>query len=150
MGCVAVGHTPHYDLQRSGQGSSMRDRVAGAPGCLLQSFHILHLLHWILPATGGHMSLLPAHYSQGKRPACTGAANMSVSVCEVGEFYELAFCHITHCRGRGNRFSIPKEFSAANFPTLKHSQRKAKSITMAGDEFVWSIRASLNRGNQTY
>lgn len=80
MGCVAVGHPSHYDLQRPGQGSGVRHRVAGAPGCLLQSFHILHLLHWILPATGGHMSLLPAHYSQGKRPACAGTANMSVSM----------------------------------------------------------------------
>lgn len=110
MGCVAVGHPPHYDLQRPGQGSSMRDHVAGAPGCLLQSFHVLHLLHWILPATGGHMSLLPAHYSQGKRPACTRAANISVSIC-------VKWVNIMSWPSVTLPTAIPKEFSAANFTT---------------------------------
>lgn len=66
MGFVPISHPAYYDLQRPEQGSSMWDRVAGAPGCLLQSLHILHLLHWLLPATGSHMSVLPAHYSQGE------------------------------------------------------------------------------------
>lgn len=72
MGRVTVSHPTYSDLQRFEQGSSMWDHVAGTPGCLLQSFHILHLLYWILPAFGCHMSVLPAHYSQGKILSLSG------------------------------------------------------------------------------
>lgn len=44
----------------------MRDRLARASGHLLQGLHILHLLHRILPATLGHMPVLPANYNQGE------------------------------------------------------------------------------------
>lgn len=66
MGCLTVSHPTDYDLQWPGQGASMWDRVARAAGCLLQSLYILHLLHWILPATGSHLPVLPAHYYQGE------------------------------------------------------------------------------------
>lgn len=66
MGCVAVSQPTNYDLQRPRQGASVWDCVAGAPGCLLHSFHYLHILHWILPAAGSHMHVLPAHNSEGE------------------------------------------------------------------------------------
>lgn len=66
VGSVTVSHPTYHDLQRSGQGTGMWDRLARAPGCLLHRLHILHLLHWILPPPGRHMPVLPAHYSQGK------------------------------------------------------------------------------------
>ncbi len=72
MGRVAAGHPTYSDLQWLGQGASVWDHVAGAPGCLLQSLHILHLLYWIFPASGSHMSVLPAHYCQGESLSLPG------------------------------------------------------------------------------
>lgn len=68
MGCVVVSHPANSDLQWTEQGSSVWHCVAGASGCLLHGLHILHLLHWVLPAAGSYMYVLPAHYSQGKSP----------------------------------------------------------------------------------
>lgn len=73
MGRFADCHPTYYDLQWAEQGAGMRDRVAGASGHLLQDFHILHLLHWILPAALCHMPVLPANYNQGEiTTRCSG------------------------------------------------------------------------------
>lgn len=66
MGRVAAGHLTNYDFQWTGQSASVWDSVARAPGHLLQSFYLLHFLRWVLPSSGGDMSLLPAHYNQGR------------------------------------------------------------------------------------
>lgn len=96
MGCLAVSHPTYYDLQWPGQGASMWDSVARASGCLLQSLHILHLLHWILPATGSHMPVLPAHYSQGESLLLPGLPTYSIKFAVKFRMSVQAFCDVTN------------------------------------------------------